>query len=368
MCMENDVDAPDGVDLDGDVDLERECDDKEEEDEEEEDEEEEEEEEDKDEEDEEEEEEKEEEDEDEDENDGKKPRTKPGRDGKYNWWWCRYHGRRSGNCAIWARPGDMRAYHMVTTSSVCPTGTDPGASRTTTNAGDQSPQWNGGFGAGDVAKTSPGGAKYVRSWGSRKDLGCGSGSAAVRRIGRWRQSPQRLSPWCRPPWGVPGWLCRRGVNQSAGCREGDVCCVRVRVPFLSCLFPLFKSIYLSHWSLHVSQGFWIAQGLFYSKYYGTSPMLHFCSSWRVINLLVMVLRLNKSLKLADSIVSFHTRLLRPSTSVSNGSKSPGQFRVRFRSGTEPLQRVLPHENPDRCHWAGFTTKKPALQVHNFRSN
>jgi len=55
-------------------------------------------------------------------------------------------------------------------------------------------------------------------------------------------------------------------------------------------------------------------------------------------------------------------------SVSNGSKSPGRFRVRFRPGTEPFQWVLPHENPDRCHWAGFTTKNPALQVHNFRSN
>ena len=38
-----------------------------------------------------------------------------------------------------------------------------------------------------------------------------------------------------------------------------------------------------------------------------------CSSWHVRNLLVMVLRLNKSVKLAESIVSLHTRLLRPST-------------------------------------------------------
>ena len=39
-----------------------------------------------------------------------------------------------------------------------------------------------------------------------------------------------------------------------------------------------------------------------------------------------------------------------------------------RVGTEPLQWVLPHENLDCCHWAGFTTKNTALQVHNFRSN
>ena len=36
----------------------------------------------------------------------------------------------------------------------------------------------------------------------------------------------------------------------------------------------------------------------------------FCNSWRVRNLLVMVLRFNK---LAKSILSLHTRLLRPST-------------------------------------------------------
>jgi hypothetical protein len=38
-------------------------------------------------------------------------------------------------------------------------------------------------------------------------------------------------------------------------------------------------------------------------------MQHFCNSWRVWNLLVIVLRLNT---LAESIVSLHTRLLRPS--------------------------------------------------------
>jgi len=39
-------------------------------------------------------------------------------------------------------------------------------------------------------------------------------------------------------------------------------------------------------------------------------MQHFCNSWRVRNLLVMVLRLNK---LAENIVGLHTRLLRPGT-------------------------------------------------------
>jgi hypothetical protein len=39
-------------------------------------------------------------------------------------------------------------------------------------------------------------------------------------------------------------------------------------------------------------------------------MQHFCNSWRVRNLLVMVLRVKK---IAESIESLHTRLLRPST-------------------------------------------------------
>ena len=41
----------------------------------------------------------------------------------------------------------------------------------------------------------------------------------------------------------------------------------------------------------------------------------FCNSWRVGNLLVMVLRLKKPLKLAESIMSLHIRLLRPSTNI-----------------------------------------------------
>jgi len=40
----------------------------------------------------------------------------------------------------------------------------------------------------------------------------------------------------------------------------------------------------------------------------------FCNCWHVKILLVTVLRGNKCLKLAESIVSLHTRLLRPSTS------------------------------------------------------
>jgi len=52
-----------------------------------------------------------------------------------------------------------------------------------------------------------------------------------------------------------------------------------------------------------------------------------------------------------------------SCSVSNGSNPLEPFRVRVGTGTEPLQWVLPHNNLDRCNWAGFTTKNPAFQPH-----
>jgi len=147
--------------------------------------------------------------------------------------------------------------------------TNHGASPTTMNAGNPSPQWAGGFGASDTAKTSPGGAQSARSCSCRNDLGCGCRSAADRRIGWWRQSTpcrslQRPSPWCPSSCGVPRWLCRRGVNKSSRCRGGDGCGVQLRVGLLPCLFSLVQSIYLRHWLLHVSWGFWIAHGVFYS--------------------------------------------------------------------------------------------------------
>jgi hypothetical protein len=42
-------------------------------------------------------------------------------------------------------------------------------------------------------------------------------------------------------------------------------------------------------------------------------MKHFCNSWRVRNLRVMVLRLMISLNLAESMVILQSRLLRRST-------------------------------------------------------
>jgi len=56
------------------------------------------------------------------------------------------------------------------------------------------------------------------------------------------------------------------------------------------------------------------------------------------------------------------------TSVSNGDKFPGQFRVWFRTRTKLFQLVLTHENPDLCKLASFTTKYPACQHPNFASD
>jgi hypothetical protein len=41
------------------------------------------------------------------------------------------------------------------------------------------------------------------------------------------------------------------------------------------------------------------------------------------------------------------------------------FGVKVATGTELVQQFLPHENPDRCNWAGFSIKNLALQPHNF---
>jgi len=52
----------------------------------------------------------------------------------------------------------------------------------------------------------------------------------------------------------------------------------------------------------------------------------------------------------------HMSFLRLPSSVSKSSSPLEQFRVRVGTGTEPLQQVLPHKNPDRSNWASFTTQ------------
>jgi hypothetical protein len=55
-------------------------------------------------------------------------------------------------------------------------------------------------------------------------------------------------------------------------------------------------------------------------------------------------------------------------SVSNGSKFPGRFRVRFHPKPDRGNGSYHTKNPDHWTWAGFTTKNPAFQVHIFASN
>jgi len=135
--------------------------------------------------------------------------------------------------------GEAREDHMATTSGACLTATNPRATLTTMNYGDSSPLWAVVFGVCDDTKTLPDSANSARSFGSRKHLGCGCGSAAALRIGWWRHSPQSPTPRYPSCTGAPRWLGRQGINQWLQYREGNCCCVRVRVGFLSCSFPFF---------------------------------------------------------------------------------------------------------------------------------
>ena len=55
-------------------------------------------------------------------------------------------------------------------------------------------------------------------------------------------------------------------------------------------------------------------------------------------------------------------------SVSNGSKFPGRFRFRFHPKPDRGNGSDHTKNPAHWKWAGFTTKNPAFQHHNFASN
>jgi len=272
MLVEDEVDAPYGTDLDCNVDMERDCNDVEKEDEQEEDEhEEDEEKEDEQEEEmeEEEEEEEENEEEDEDEDDGKDPQTVGQRE-MVNALANDVGTMVEDQPMVLPDQGQEMCEHTQWPQLLGPAPYPqtaeprrwPQTTETHTLGGREcsrlvTPQ-----------KTSPSEANSARSWGSPKHLGCGYGSAAAQWIDRWQQSPWCPSPQCcssRGPstTGAAGWLSRPRVNQSSPYRGGDGCWVRVRVWILPCLFSLFYSIYLSHWLIHASWGFWIAQGLLY---------------------------------------------------------------------------------------------------------
>jgi len=146
--------------------------------------------------------------------------------------------------------------------------------------------------------------------------------------------------------------------------------------------------------------------VFYSWCHGSSRMQRFCNSCPERTLLVMVLRLYEPLKLAESIVRLHSRLLRPSinlrpcllcilhsshvvddagddsslvariitpkevhlSSVRNGSNPLERFLVQVGTRTELLEWVLPDENLDRRNLAGFSTKNQPFQLPIFACN
>jgi len=65
--------------------------------------------------------------------------------------------------------------------------------------------------------------------------------------------------------------------------------------------------------------------------------------------------------------SLHWALTTPS-SVSNGSKLPGRFRVRIELNPDRGNGSYHLKNPDRQKWGGFTTKHPAIEIDHFGSN
>jgi len=73
-------------------------------------------------------------------------------------------------------------------------------------------------------------------------------------------------------------------------------------------------------------------------------------------------------RLWEYVESIQIQLVSHGCSVTNGSNPLEQFRVRVGTRTELLQWALPPENQDCCNWAGFTTKNPVFQHHDFASN
>jgi len=213
MRMEDNVDAPYGVDLDSDGDIERDGDDEEEEVEEEQDEDEEDDDED--------------EDEDEVEDDGNEPRTIAqgeivNTSAGYEIPWYTI----SQPCYL-SRARRCASIPPGRNLSRLPHGNKPRnlahdhKLRRLIRSEDCS------FWACDATRTSPSGANPARHWRSEKHLGCRCGAAATSRIGRWRQSPKCPFPWCfYPRCPAPGtaadWFRRQEVNHASS-RWRGVC-------------------------------------------------------------------------------------------------------------------------------------------------
>jgi len=95
-------------------------------------------------------------------------------------------------------------------------------------------------------------------------------------------------------------------------------------------------------SLKVYFIYWFCIGfillvLFYSYYYRTSLMQCFCNSWGVRNLLVMVLRLNTSLKYSELI---------PTPDCSGPAPTFVPFYSEY--STPRVSSTMPEKTPFRC--------------------
>jgi hypothetical protein len=75
-----------------------------------------------------------------------------------------------------------------------------------------------------------------------------------------------------------------------------------------------------------------------------------------------------SIQYVGLYIVFRSLLYYVFTTISNRSIPLERICIKVGTGTDLLQRFLPHENPDHCHCAGYTTKNPELPIRNCSSN
>jgi len=211
MCMEDDVDAPDSVDLDSDVDMERDGDNEEEEDGEEEDEEE----------------------EDKNEDIGKEPRT-IGQGEIVNTSADDVDTMVDNKPIVLPEQGQEMREHTPRPQRLAPSAwhqtPEPCPWPWTPDIYPLSGLDHFGLVTPQIPRPAVPTLRKPEAAGNTSDVDVDQQMATV--------SLMSLSPICLSQKS-PGWLGRRGVNQSLHCREGDGCCVSVRVGFWYCSFPLF---------------------------------------------------------------------------------------------------------------------------------
>jgi len=77
---------------------------------------------------------------------------------------------------------------------------------------------------------------------------------------------------------------------------------------------------------------------------------------------------SSSLSFGWSKSQFQVSQCSVSDSISNGSKFPSWFRVRFHQRPDCANRSYHRKNPDCWKWAGLTPKNLAFQLHHFGTN